>query len=230
MRRRSTALFAAGLFGLGAATWSPGAHAEEAAGAPHGLAAPSKAFELQLSTGYTQGFGNISPGTSIGDVAGGGIGLTVAIGYRATPRFSLELEGQYQQYAPATSNTTNGFNGNIGATFHASPESRGDPWLRLATGWRSIAQHAPSGPVGFPITTANTFHGWQVVSARFGYDLRTWDNIAWAPIVGADLQAFFWENGAPLAAAQIGTFVYAGVQGRFDAGGSRVRSMALAEP
>jgi hypothetical protein len=230
MRRRHTALFAAGLFGLGAATWSPMARAQEAEGAARALRMPSKAFELQLSTGYTQGFGNLSRGVSIDDVAEGGIGLTGSVGYRASPRFSVELEGQYQQYSPVTSDTTNGFNINVGATFHVKPESRGDPWLRLATGWHSIAQHAPTGPVGFPIATANTFHGWQVVSARFGYDFRTWDNIAWAPIVGVDLQAFFYENGAPLPAAQIGTFVYAGLQGRFDTGGSLVRAVAFAEP
>jgi hypothetical protein len=231
MLRHYIAVIAAGLSGLGAAAWSPGVHAQEAEALPYYLAPHSKAFEVQLSTGYTQGFGNLARGVSIGDVAGGGLGLTLAVGYRASPRFSAEVEGQYQQYSPETSDTANGFNVNVGATFHASPESRGDPWLRLATGWRAIAQHTPAGPVGFALSTSETFHGWQVLSVRFGYDFRTWNNMAWAPFVGADLQAFFWDNGNP-STAQIGTFVYAGLQGRFDTGGtsSRTRKTALAAP
>jgi hypothetical protein len=231
MLRRYIAVIAAGLSGLGVAAWSPGVHAQEVEALPYNLAPRWKAFEVQLSTGYTQGFGNLARGVSIDDVAGGGLGLTAAVGYRASPRFSAEIEGQYQQYSPETSNTANGFNANVGVTFHASPESRGDPWLRLATGWRAIAQHTPSGPVGFALSTSSTFHGWQVISVRLGYDFRTWSNMAWAPIVGADLQAFFWDNGNP-STAEIGTFVYAGLQGRFDTGGtsSRPRKTALAAP
>src|SRR5579872_6221736 len=104
MFRHYIAVIAAGLSGLGAAAWSPGVHAQEAEPVPYYLAPQSKAFEVQLSTGYTQGFGNLSRGVSIGDVAGGGMGLTAAVGYRASPRFSAELEGQYQQYSPETSN------------------------------------------------------------------------------------------------------------------------------
>lgn len=231
MRRRSIAGFAAGLCGLGAAAWSPTARADEAEAASQSMPARSKAFELQLDTGYTQGFGNLSPSSSIGDVAGAGLALGVSAGYRATPRISVELEGQYQQYAPATSLSTNGINTNVGVTFHALPESRGDPWLRVATGWRSIGQHSPTGPAGSGIpNTANTFHGWQVIAARLGYDFRTSPGIAWGPVIGADLQAFFWENGAALSPAQVGMFVYAGFNGRFDTAGAAPKPTASAAP
>jgi hypothetical protein len=183
------------------------------------MPAPSNAFELQLGTGYTQGFGNVFPSTSIHDVAGAGVGFTVGIGYRAIPAISVELEGQYQQYSPQSSSASFGFYTNLGATFHAAPHRRGDPWLRVGSGWRSVFQHNPTGPFGFATNNStNAFHGWQVATVRFGYDIRSSDGASWAPFAGADVQAFVWENGNQLPTTQWGTFLYAGFQGRFDFG------------
>jgi hypothetical protein len=70
------------------------------------------------------------------------------------------------------------------------------------------------------------FHGLDVLSLKVGYDIRRQPGFAVGPVVGADLQTFLWANGTPLARAQLGTFFYAGVQGRFDTGRPRSQTVA----
>jgi hypothetical protein len=182
---------------------------------------PSRAFELQMSGGYTQGFGNVFPNHSILDVAGAGLGLTAAIGYRATPVVSFDLEGQYQAFSSQNAGTAQGLDANIGVTVHARPSHRGDPWLRLGTGYRWVwVNSAPVGRFGDEIGNIG-FSGFDIVNARIGYDIRPSAGVAWAPVLGANLQTFIWANSTSLSTVQWGTFVYAGLQARFDAGGNR---------
>jgi hypothetical protein len=228
--RYTNALLGTTLIGLGVVTWGSKVRAqEEEAYFQHTLPAPSNAFELQLSTGYTQGLGNIAPNRPIIDVAGAGIGFTADVGYRASPHTSVGLEGQYQAFTAENSSSAQGLDLNIGVTLHAMPESRGDPWLRLATGYRMLWQANPTGPLGFATSnTTDMFHGFDIVNARIGYDIRASSGVAFAPIIGANLQTFVWENSTALTKAQVGTFLYAGLQGRFDAGGTSATSVALA--
>jgi hypothetical protein len=185
--------------------------------------APSRAFELQLSGGYTQGFGNIFPGHSILSAAGAGVGLTAAVGYRATPVMSLEIEGQYQAYSSGNVGTSQGLDTNIGVTLHGRPFHRGDPWLRLATGYRWVwVSDVITGRFGgLALSGTVGFSGWDIINARIGYDIRSSGNVAWAPFVGANVQTFIWANTTPMSTAQWGTYIYAGLQARFDAGGFR---------
>jgi hypothetical protein len=185
--------------------------------------APTKAFELQLSAGYTQGFGNIFPNHGINDVAGAGLGITAALGYRFTPLVSLEFEGQYQAFASENFGTSQGLDLNVGVTLHGRPYHRGDPWLRLATGYRWLWL-SNATPGNFSVETVGQtvgFSGWDVINARIGYDIRSSAGVSWAPFVGANLQSFVWANTTALSTVQWGTFIYAGLQARFDAGGTR---------
>lgn len=212
---------------IGAVLWGSSALAQEERGVPRALPAPARAFEAQVGTGYTQGFGNIGTGTPIADVAGAGIGFTADVGYRFAPRWSLEAEGQYQQFAAENGTASNGLDVNIGTTFHARPQYRTDPWLRIGSGVRSLWQHNANraiGNMGGP--TSNTFIGWEAATARVGVDVRTRSNVAWAPFVGADLQTFQLQNAAALSKWQWGTYVYAGMQGRFDLGGRTATGIA----
>jgi hypothetical protein len=181
--------------------------------------APSRTVEVQLSGGYTQGFGNIFPSHAINDVAGGGIGITAALGYRYSPLVSFEVEGQYQAYTAGNFGTSQGLDTNIGVTLHATPHRRGDPWLRLATGYRWVwLSNATPGPFAIDTVSGDIgFSGWDVINARIGYDVRSSGRVAWAPVVGANLQTFVWANSTPLTTVQWGTFIYAGLQARFDA-------------
>ena len=96
--RITNALLSTTLIGLVAVTYGRKASAQEETYFQNAIPAPSKAFELQLSTGYTQGLGNIAPNTPIINVAGAGIGFTADVGYRATSHASFGVEGQYQAF------------------------------------------------------------------------------------------------------------------------------------
>jgi hypothetical protein len=221
--RHALGLFGSAMLGLCALTaLESNAHAQESYfRAP--VPAPSRAFELQLSAGYTQGFGNIFPNHAINDVAGAGLGITAALGYRYTPRVSFEVEGQYQAYSSENFGTSQGVDLNLGVTLHGTPYHRADPWLRLATGYRWLwLSNAVPGPFVEGTFTDNIgFSGWDVINARLGLDVRSTAGVAWAPFIGANLQTFIWANSTALSTVQWGTFLYAGLQARFDAGGSR---------
>lgn len=188
------------------------------------MPAPTNAFELKLGTGYTQGFGNISPNRSISDASGAGIGFSADLDWRIDPMVSAGVETQYQEFAAPNSTGSRGLAANVGATFHALPTMRGDPWLRLGTGYRLLWE---VGPNSAPSNT-NMFHGFDLVTAKVGYDFRASPDVAVAPVIGADLQTFIWENANTLGSAQLGTFIYAGLQGRFDTGTSTMVPVASA--
>lgn len=222
---RLTITVFATLLGIGAATVGSRARAQEER-AFNQFTAPANAFELQMSSGYTQGFGNIFPNTRIIDVAGAGVGFTVDVAYRVVPHFSVNLEGQYQVFAAENAGTSEGFNANVGTTIHVLPYAHVNPWLRLAAGWRSVWQSDPNTQFyantggSFAPNSTNWFHGWEVANVRLGVNFRTSSNVAWAPFAGASLQTFLWENGQTISTTQWGTYVYAGLQARFDVGGS----------
>jgi hypothetical protein len=219
--RHIIALLGTAAVGLGALTWGTAARAQEAPYLERTLPAPRRAFELKLGTGYTQGFGHVAPGRSILDVAGAGIGFSVDLDYRVNPTASIGVETQYQEFTTENNAASRGLAANVGVTMHASPERRGDPWLRLGTGYRFLWDVNP-----FFTDTTIMYHGFDFLTAKVGYDFRPAPDAAIAPVIGADLQSFIWANGVALSTAQIGTFIYAGVQGRFDAGGTSATTVA----
>jgi hypothetical protein len=193
----------------------------------HGLAAPTNSFELKVGAAYTQGFGMLTPRQSILDVAGAGIAADLDLDYRADPHVSVGVQGEYQEFANNTTNNTasRGFAGNIGVTFHGNPASRGDPWLRFGTGYRLLWNVDPTNTVGGQFTNVGQtqlVHGFEVGKLILGYDIRVDPQVALAPAVGADLNIFAWQlqNGVSttLSTAQVGMYVFAGLQGRFDIG------------
>ncbi len=202
------------LFGLGAVSTSSTSRAQETY-YPTTLTPAARTFELQLSGGYTQGFGNISPNTSINNVSGAGIGLTGALAYRANPYMSLDFEGQYQDFVAENNAASRGVNTNVGITVHGAPATHSDPWLRLGTGWRWVWDISPVGPNGV-VLASNTYSGWELGTARIGVDLRSSREFAFAPFAGADLQSFSMKNGSSNGTWQWGTYIYAGLQARFD--------------
>lgn len=181
------------------------------------LRAPSNTLELRIGTGYTQGFGLLNSSQSIHDVAGPGIGINAAADYRFDPRWSIGLQAEYQEFAPNTSAATDarGATANVGFTYHASPFIRGDPFVRIGTGYRFLLDVNPVG--GAPTAL---MHGFVLTTATVGYDFRSSPSFAIAPVVGADLDLWTWQvhNGTniPLPTPQVGTYLFAGMQGRFD--------------
>jgi outer membrane protein W len=185
--------------------------------------APSNAFEIQLNTGYAQGFGpavparGTTPGVSL-DRPGMGVGLGLA--YRATPNSSVGLVGSYSMQDTAKGAQLRGMAASIDATYHANPFQRLDPYLSIGTGYR-MAWDSPNANVASSLT-----HGFELARAAVGVDVRINKDIAIAPTLGGDVNMFLWRN-APGQSTQriqnprINAFLFAGVSGRFDLGGNR---------
>jgi hypothetical protein len=202
------------------------ARAQERTYFQRSLPAPTNALELRAGTGYTQGFGTVAPGRGIADVAGAGIGVHLDADYRVTPLWSLGLQGEYQEFRNVQNMAARGVATNVGVTFHAAPILRGDPWLRVGAGYRLLWDVSP------PATATTARHGFELAKATVGYDIRLSEAVAIAPQVGADVNLFLWQtvNGinSALASGQIGTFLFAGVQGRFDVAGEKTAPAAAA--
>jgi outer membrane protein OmpA-like peptidoglycan-associated protein/outer membrane protein W len=185
--------------------------------------APSDALELRIGTGYTQGFGNVAPGRSISNMSGAGVGVGVDVDYRLSRPWSIGLEAQYQELSAEQNSSARGLAANLGVTYHFDPVLRGDPWMRLGTGYRLLWEN---DPVESAAGTTLLRHGFELLALKIGYDVRVSEDVAIAPVVGADLDMFVWQDSSPggsspMATAQVGSFVYAGLQGRFDMGGER---------
>ena len=224
--RQTSGLFGAALVSAVAVAWGSTAHAQETTNFGGTIPAPADAFELKVGTGYTQGFGMVAPGQGIPSVAGAGIGVHVDTDYRMTPHASVGIQGEYQEFRSELNTAARGVTGNIGVTVHGAPFSHGDPWLRLGTGYRLLWS---VDPPGVPTTL---LHGFELAKATLGYDVRVSPDIALAPVVGADLNLFVWQDQAgtntQLSSAQVGMFIFAGVQGRFDMGGRSDQATAVA--
>jgi len=186
------------------------------------IAAPEKALELKVGAGYTQGFGNLAPGRAMPRVVGAGLGVGVDADYRMNRHWSLGIEGQYQEFGSQDNSGARGLAGNVGATYHFTPVMRGDPWIRIGTGYRMLWETEP----GLVPSVTTMRHGFELGAAKVGYDVRLSEDIAIAPVVGADVNLFLWQsvnNGSSssFTNGQVATVVYSGLQGRFDMGGNR---------
>lgn len=186
------------------------------------LEAPQDAFELTVGTGYTQGFGMVQSGLGFPSVAREGIGVDLGIAYRFATRWSVGLNGEYQEMNAQRGTGTRGLSGGANVTFHAMPYDRIDPFVFLGTGYRLFWETYPSP------TPAVLYHGFELGRLAIGADVRMSPEVAIGPMIGADLNVFLWTaqsgNNVALATPQLSTFVFAGLQGRFDAGGTRGRA------
>lgn len=184
--------------------------------------APSNALELTLGTGYTQGVGTLAPDRDMRNVMGPGLGVSAQVDYRLSPPWAIGIEGQYQEFGPEQNQSVRGMVGNLGVTYHIAPTLRGDPWARLGTGYRLLWEN---GSPGLPNATMLR-HGLEVLTAKIGYDIRVSEDVAIAPVAGADVNTFIYEapsnaSNRAMSSAQTAVFFFAGLQGRFDIGGSR---------
>jgi hypothetical protein len=196
--------------------------------APTPLAAPKGAFELEVDTGYNRGFGAIEarPGGAMSSVARGGIGAGIGLGYRATPELSVAGTVQYQELSAAPEQPrgtrVRGAGLGVEGKLHLRPYERVDPWLGLGAGYRML-WIAPEGPGNNVLT-----HGLELARARVGLDIRVSRDVALGPVIGGDMNLFIWRNpegpqgNSVIPAKRVSTFLFAGVQGRFDLGGKRV--------
>ncbi|MBI2395222.1 MAG: hypothetical protein HYV09_36975 [Deltaproteobacteria bacterium] len=191
--------------------------------------APKDAVEVTLGAGYTQGFGKIAGPTSVPDVARAGVAVDLGLAYRLDPRLSLGVAGQYNEFDRGDVSGTRGARGmlaGIDGTYHIMPYTGLDPWVRLGTAYRFLWQDRNE-------PTANVLtHGWSIARLSVGLDVRTSPSLALAPHIGADMNMFFFRRmdggtNDTIADTRLNTFVYAGILGRFDIGGTRVHESGL---
>lgn len=214
--RNTIATASAGLLCVAALGATTTARAQEEAWRPRTLEAPAHALELKAGTGYAQGWGQLSPTQSIPDAAGGGIGVTIDVDYRFAHSWSAGAQGEYDELGPRNDNASRAIAGNVGVTFHVRPDSSADPWVRLGSGYRLLASVD-----GDSVIT----HGFELAKATIGYDFRVDRQVAFAPVIGADVDLFGWQylyavhSLTTMPRAQVGSFVFAGLQARFDIGG-----------
>lgn len=189
------------------------------------MRAPHNAFEIGLSTGYTQGFGSIADGLPVGRVADAGIGFGLDLAYRVNPMFSIGLAGQFQEFSPDTKikvgTDVRGLTTTLLGTVHFSPYDTLDPFVQIGAGYRMLWT-LPPGKNNDVLT-----HGFQLAKLNLGLDVRVSKDVAIGPMVGADLNLFLWTNpegpsgNRKIQDTSISTYIYAGLQGRFDIGGTR---------
>lgn len=188
------------------------------------LAAPSSALELTLSTGYTQPFGMVERGLETTNVATPGIGIDLGVGYRITPRWSISYGAQYFELTAERGSSTRGLAPSIALTYHFAPDVRVDPWLELGSGYRFLWENGAQAGVN------TLWHGFRMATARVGIDLRAGSDVSLAPFVGADVNVFMWRDdvtAVAIADPRVNTFFFAGLQGRFDIGGTKVGGAGL---
>jgi len=181
-----------------------------------GMPAPRDALELSFGTGYTQGFGSLSRGVGLPSVASAGVGFNFGLGYRINAHWAVLWTGEYEQFTAERSDIVDGITNTVGAQYHLAPMNKVDPWAELGAGYRYLWESNAYAP-------SVRWHGFQLVHLRVGIDFRIDPATAIGPVIGADATIFQYED-LPYYTVHIddtrpSTFVYAGLQGRFDIGG-----------
>lgn len=180
------------------------------------LEAPTRALEIVVGTGYTQGFGSLQSGVDMRDVITPGIGVDVGLGYRANPHWALMFGGQYQEFAAERAASARGFLTGVAAAYHVAPYTRTDPWVQLGAGYRFLWENPHD------VTQPNLLsHGIELAKLTVGVDFRVDKDVAIAPVIGADVTLPLWQAIGGNASVAINdprpsTFVFAGLQARFD--------------
>ncbi len=184
------------------------------------LAPATHAVELTIGTGYEQAFGNIqSNRPSFTQVGQAGGAVQTGVGYRIIPQLTLGLYGSLAEFGRADEVDTSAklYSGAAGvqSDWHFLPGGYTlDPWVSLGTGWRGYWIHQNAGD--------STAQGMEIAKLQVGLDYRIDQAVAISPVVGADLTTFFtqqtptsngWTN---VSSPQVNTFLFAGLQGRFD--------------
>ena len=189
--------------------------------APDG--APQSALEIGIGAGYSQGFGNIGPGSpSLTDLTHGGGELTLNVGWRVDPHWLVGVYGSGGLYTTgnAASNADSIWSVTAGAqaNYHFLPTAQWDPWVGLGAGWRGSFISKPGG--------SDTRHGLDLARLQVGVDYRVSPEFSISPYVGATLTTFLTQELAQdqtfsnVRDPNVNVFVLGGIMGRFDVLGS----------
>lgn len=190
------------------------------------IAAPAKAFELTIANGYNQGFGHTrGDGVSVQDLSGGGYSLQLGFGYRINPHWMVGgyLEGSRFTTGSSLPDDTSTYSAATGVEgrYYFLPFSRVAPWIGLGTGVRGHWVDPSPGKT-------SSLYGVDILRLRVGTDFNVGTAAAIGPVIGASLTTMTDYDDATTSEPRridsqgVSTFIYAGVQARFDFGGKRV--------
>jgi hypothetical protein len=193
--------------------------------------APSRAWEIGVGVGYSQGAGDIgSNSPTLTDLTHGGGELQVNVGYRINPRWLVGLYGTVGKYSlgSLTPDGSDVWSVTAGAqaNYHFSPEEQWDPWIGLGVGWRGHWIDKPAG--------TDSRHGLDLARLQVGVDYRVSPAFSIAPYVGASASMFLAQELAQQTSfsnvhdPNVNLFFFGGVMGRFDILGSRAEGTRVA--
>ena len=188
--------------------------------------APVGAVELTMGNGFSQGFGSAARDElDIGDLSSGGFSTQLGIGYRMSPHLMIGwyLEGSRYYSGSAVPDGTVNYSAAMGvqATWHFRPFARIDPWASVGTGARGHW-------VNLPNAQGSDMYGVDVLRLRVGADYKLGPSTSIGPMLGASFATLLAVDDSPTSSLHeidspgMSTFVFAGVQGRFEIGGKRV--------
>jgi len=193
--------------------------------------APSRAWEIGLGLGYSQGVGDIGGNSpTLTDLTHGGGELQLNIGYRIDPHWLVGIYGSGGKYStgnatPSDSDVWSATAG-IQANYHLLPGEQWDPWIGLGSGWHG---HWISKPAG-----TDSRHGLDLARLQVGVDYRVSREFAVAPYVGASATMFLTQQLAQqstfsnISDPNVNVFFFGGVMGRFDIMGSKSEAPRVA--
>jgi peptidoglycan-associated lipoprotein len=120
--------------------------------------------------------------------------------------------GEFQEFNAQRAHSALGTVAGIQAAYHFAPSRRIDPWLGLGTGYRWLWE------VYNENHTQVLTQGLQMARLLVGLDIRTSQEFAIGPVIGADLDEFLSQGNGGITNPGVSTFVHAGLMGRFDIG------------
>jgi hypothetical protein len=202
----------------------------EVASAP--LAAATHSVELTIGTGYAQAFGNVGNAQRrLNDVSQAGGAVQLGAGYRLLPSLTLGVYGSGSTFSRGDevngSANVYGASAGVYTDWHFLPgRSRVDPWVSLGSGWlgywtNNDAGSAAGTAAGAPLGNTSS-QGVEWARLQIGVDYRIDQAVAISPVIGADLATFFTQSTPTSSGYQnissptVNTFLFAGLQGRFD--------------
>jgi hypothetical protein len=180
----------------------------------HHVAAPSDAIEIGIATGYARGAGPLGGTPRLDDIsnAGGALGLDAM--YRIDPTFAFGVYFALARYGTNEGADVIGATAGLQAAAHFRPDRSVDPWVSVATGWRSLA-----------LPAEGSLQGFELARLELGVDYRVSEDVAIAPVVGGGLNLFVIQESPgdfmEIADKKINFVGFAGIAGRFDVGGNR---------
>jgi hypothetical protein len=178
------------------------------------IPAPTNSFELSTGTSYTQPFGSLQGGVPMTSVASPGIAFDLGGAYRMSPHWAFGASGQYQELTPERNSGARGLTFGLDAGYHFDPYRTSDPWVQVGGGFRALWETRVNSPL---LTTT----GFELGKVTAGVDFHMLEGSVLAPMIGADLNLFLWQDGAgivKIADPRLSTFIFAGIQGRIDFG------------